>query len=93
MENKNKIFAIGIDKIRRNKNWTQKNLASKIKDGKRGTVSSWLCCRTKLPEERFEEFASIFNTTVDAILMIGREEISKKEGFKARESDIEKKTC
>lgn len=93
MENKQKIFAIGANKIRKNKNWSQEFLASKIKNGKRGTVSSWLRGRTKFPEERFEEFANIFNTTVEAIMQIGREEKSKQDGFKNRESEIEKRVA
>ena len=78
MENKREIFAIGVDQARKNKNWSQKKLASKIMGGNQGTISSWLRGRTKFPEERFEEFASVFNTTIADLLQVGREEQTKQ---------------
>lgn len=74
MENKLEIFARGIEKARKNKNWSQAKLASKIKGGNQGTISSWLRGRTKFPEKRLDEFAQVFEMTIEEILQLGRGE-------------------
>jgi len=77
MENKLKIFARGVEKARKNKNWSQAKLAAKIKGGNQGTISSWLRGRTKFPEKRMNEFANVFGLTIEEILQIGRDEIGE----------------
>ena len=77
MENKLEIFAIGVEKARKNKNWSQAKLASKIKGGNQGTISSWLRGRTKFPEKRLSEFAQVFGLTIEEILQIGRDELDE----------------
>ncbi len=72
MEDIQKIFAIGSRKIAEMKGWSQGYIAGQIKNGKQGTVSSWLRGRTKFPPERMQEFANLFQVTEEEVLEIGR---------------------
>nr|WP_321399392.1 helix-turn-helix transcriptional regulator [uncultured Desulfobacter sp.] len=76
------IFVAGINRIRSIKGLSQENLADKIPGGKRGTVSSWLRGRTKLPSDRMDDFSVALCVSMDEIMAAGREAKTFEENKK-----------
>jgi len=77
MEDILKIFITGVNRIRNINGLTQEHLADKIPGGKRGTISSWLRGRTRMPDHRMADFSKALKIPIEDILQIGREEQEK----------------